>query len=58
MTRGILHVNYLGIIFALCIALGVLSWEYNKQSTSHLNYCYQMFDRFKDALTQEIADGS
>tara|TARA_Y100001973_G_C5182426_1_gene325699 strand:- start:336 stop:497 length:162 start_codon:yes stop_codon:yes gene_type:complete len=44
MTRGILHVNYIGIIFALVVALGVVSFKYKDQSTKQANKCYQMFE--------------
>lgn len=48
---------YLGIIFALVLALGVVSYKYNDQSTKQMNKCYQMFERFSDALKQDAEDG-
>ena len=48
---------YLGIIFALVLALGVVSYKYNDQSTKQMNKCYQMFERFSDTLKQDAEDG-
>ena len=43
---------YLGTIFVLVCALGVLSYKYNDQSTKQMNKCYQMFEQFSDAIKQ------
>ena len=43
---------YLGTIFVLVLALSIVSYKYNDQSTKQLNYCYQMFERFSDAIKQ------
>ena len=43
---------YLGIIFVLVLALGVVTYKYNDQSTKQMNKCYQMFERFSDAIKQ------
>ena len=43
---------YLGTIFVLVLALGVVSYKYNDQSTKQMNKCYQMFERFSDAIKQ------
>ena len=47
---------YLGIIFVLVLSLGVVSYKYNDQSTKQINKCYQMFDKFRDAIKQESED--
>ena len=47
---------YLGIIFVLVLALGVVSYKYKDQSTKQMNKCYQMFDKFRDAINQESED--
>ena len=47
---------YLGIIFVLVLSLGVVSYKYNDQSTKQINKCYQMFDKFRDAINQESED--
>ena len=36
--------RYLGVIFMLVIALGVVSFKYKDQSTKQANKCYQMFE--------------
>ena len=36
--------RYLGVIFILVIALGVVSFKYKDQSTKQANKCYQMFE--------------
>ena len=41
-----------GIIFVLVLTLGVVSYKYNDQSTKQMNKCYQMFERFSDAIKQ------
>ena len=43
---------YLGTIFVLVLALGVVSYKYNDQSTKQMNKCYQMFEQFSDAIKQ------
>ena len=43
---------YLGITFVLVLALGVVTYKYNDQSTKQMNKCYQMFERFSDAIKQ------
>ena len=47
---------YLGTIFVLVLSLGVVSYKYNDQSTKQINKCYQMFDKFRDAIKQESED--
>ena len=44
---------YLGIIFVLVLALGVVSYKYKDQSTKQMNKCYQMFEFFREAITEE-----
>ena len=44
---------YLGIIFVLVLALGVVTYKYNDQSTKQINKCYKMFDKFRDAIKKE-----
>ena len=44
---------YLGIIFVLVLALGVVSYKYKDQSTKQMNKCYQMFELFREAITEE-----
>lgn len=41
--------RYLGVIFILVIALGVVSYKYKDQSTKQTNKCYQMFELFLEA---------
>ena len=44
---------YLGIIFILVIALGVVSYKYKDQATKQANKCYQMFELFREAIEEE-----
>lgn len=41
--------RYLGVIFILVTALGVVSYKYKDQSTKQANKCYQMFELFLEA---------
>ena len=47
---------YLVIIFVLVLALGVVSYKYKDQSTKEMNKCYQMFELFREAITEETAN--
>ena len=44
---------YLGIILVLVLNLGVVSYKYKEQSTKQMNKCYQMFELFREAITEE-----
>ena len=44
---------YLGIILVLVLTLGVVSYKYKEQSTKQMNKCYQMFELFREAITEE-----
>ena len=43
---------YLGTIFVLVLALGIVGYKYNDQSTKQMNKCYQVFEQFSDAIKQ------
>jgi len=44
---------YLGIIFVLVLALGLVSYKYKEQSTKQANKCYQMFELLLEATQEE-----
>tara|TARA_B100000886_G_scaffold303871_1_gene234765 strand:- start:204 stop:359 length:156 start_codon:yes stop_codon:yes gene_type:complete len=44
--------RYLGVIFILVIALGIVSFKYKDQSTKQANKCYQMFELFLEATDE------
>ena len=45
--------TYLGTIFVLVLALGVVSYKYKDQSTKQMNKCYQMFELFLEATDEQ-----
>lgn len=44
--------RYLGVIFILVIALGIVSLKYKDQSTKQANKCYQMFELLLEAADE------
>ena len=44
---------YLGTIFVLILALGILSFKYKEQATKQANKCNQMFELFLEATKEE-----
>jgi len=44
--------RYLGVIFILVTALGIVSFKYKDQSTKQVNKCYQMFELFLEATNE------